>query len=583
MNKSFFQQWLNVLSSMLPDVEAAVFMAPDPKSQQLRSLAKIPDNLKSLEEFSEIVKYVLKKRQPVCLAKAIVTADTAFDLYAQPINLKTGISGILVFKIKHQPETEQQSVFNVLNQSLAWLTLASTQSQGDDFYNRVVALLAACFEQGSYQQGLVSMVTELTQAFECERVAYAESRGHYSQVVALSNSANFDDRSNLVKAIADAMDEAIEQDNAIVFPDPKSKLIQRSHQELARKFGTGSICTVPLIHDQTQFGAITLLRGEQQPFDQRTLKLCEQTFALITPYLALKREQEKNLLLKIGSSFKQQLQKIFGIRYLKTKLAALVIMTALILGSLLQGDYRVTAEAVLEGEIQRVVSAPFSGYLLSSAVRAGDTVKAGEIMASLNDSEIRLQLAKLQGELQKTRREYREAQSSRDLVKVRVINEQLNQTTAEMELTQQQLDRINISAPFDGVVIDGDLTQSLGSPVERGEALFKIAPLEGYRIILKVDESEISYIKEGQTGTLILPSLTNEDIPLTVEKITVAAKAENGANIFRVEASLNQDTAQLRPGMQGIGKINAGRKQLIWIWTHEMTDWLRLWLWKWLP
>ena len=32
-------------------------------------------------------------------------------------------------------------------------------------------------------------------------------------------------------------------------------------------------------------------------------------------------------------------------------------------------------------------------------------------------------------------------------------------------------------------------SQLLGSPVERGDTLFKIAPLSGYRIILKVDES----------------------------------------------------------------------------------------------
>ena len=49
----------------------------------------------------------------------------------------------------------------------------------------------------------------------------------------------------------------------------------------------------------------------------------------------------------------------------------------------------------------------------------------------------------------------------RDLVKVRVVNEQINQTSAEIQLTEQQLARINLTAPFDGVVIEGDLTQTL--------------------------------------------------------------------------------------------------------------------------
>ena len=39
----------------------------------------------------------------------------------------------------------------------------------------------------------------------------------------------------------------------------------------------------------------------------------------------------------------------------------------------------------------------------------------------------------------------------------------------------------------------------------------------------------------------------------------------------------------LRPGMEGIGKINAGREPMVWIWTHEIIDWLRLWFWSWWP
>lgn len=585
MNKKFSQQWLEIVCSMLPDVKSAIFMMPDKKNKQLRPLAKWPENPGTISDYAAVVKYALKKREQVCFPKVMTDGQESFDLFALPVFIQSKLLGILVVKIKHQPEASRhKAIFTALKRSIKWLRLATpSQTQSDDFYSRVVAMMASCFEQSGYQQGLVSMVTELTRTFNCERVAFAEYRGHHSHVVALSNSAGFDNRSNLIQKIAAAMDEAIEQDNAVLFPDLNSKLIQRAHQELARKFGTGSIYTLPLIRDNKIFGAISLLRGEEMPFDDDTLKLCQQTFSLITPYLDLQHEQEKNLFFKIGTAIKKQLQTIFGLRHLKLKLIAIMASVLIVMGSLIEGDFRVSADAVLEGKVQRVMAAPFSGYLLSASVRAGDIVHEGDIMASLNDSDIQLQLTKLKGELQKARREYRDAQSSRDLVKVRVVNAQIKQTRAEIELTQLQLDRVNMSAPFDGVVIEGDLTQSLGAPVERGDTLFKIAPLEGYRIILKVDESQISYIKQKQSGTLILPSLSERDIPLTVEKITIAAKADDGANIFRVEASLNDSTDQLRPGMQGVGKINVGQARLIWIWTHEITEWLRLWVWSWLP
>ncbi|MCP4433752.1 MAG: HlyD family efflux transporter periplasmic adaptor subunit [Gammaproteobacteria bacterium] len=584
MKKTSSLQWLEIICTSLPGTESAVFMVPHAQTGKLKSIARWPDSLTNLAEFAQVVKYTIKKKQRVCFPEAIKSEQGSFDLFSIPVTVQSTLIGILIVKIKHVPEQKQKSVFAFLKQSLRWMRLANPgQKIHDDFFSRVVSLLSCCFEQASYEQGLVSLVSELTQIFNCERVAFAEYHGHYSNVMALSNSASFDAHANLIQAVASAMDEAVEQDNIIVFPEENSKVIQRAHLELSRKFGTGSICSIPLINETKVFGTITLLRSEEHPFDKQTLMLLQQTFALITPYLALKREKQKHLILKIGSALKRQLQNLLGFRFLKFKLAMVLLAVVTTFASLIEGEFRVSANAILEGKIQRVITTPFAGYLLSASVRAGDTVRKGDIMASLNDSEINLQLEKLRGELQKIKREYRQAQSNRDLVNVRVFSEQINKAKAEIKLTEQQLDRINLSAPFDGVVIEGDLTQSLGSPVERGDALFKIAPLEGYRIILKVEEKDISFIDLFQPGILVLPSLSEQIFPLTVEKVTVASKAENGANIFRVEASLNGVNDRLRPGMQGVGKIYIGQERLIWIWTHEFVDWLRLWIWSWLP
>ena len=50
---------------------------------------------------------------------------------------------------------------------------------------------------------------------------------------------------------------------------------------------------------------------------------------------------------------------------------------------------------------------------------------------------------------------------------------------------------------------------------------------------------------------------------------------------FCVEAAIENPPLVFRPGMEGIAKINVGRANLLWIWTHEMRDWLRLKLWSW--
>jgi multidrug efflux pump subunit AcrA (membrane-fusion protein) len=146
-------------------------------------------------------------------------------------------------------------------------------------------------------------------------------------------------------------------------------------------------------------------------------------------------------------------------------------------------------------------------------------------------------------------------------------------------------------APFDGVIVRGDLQQRLGSPVEKGEVLFEIAPLDGYRVVLEVDERDVAFVSAGQTGRLRLSALPGEALPFVVERVTPVAVAEDGRNRFRAEARLEQPSDslprepadRLRPGMTGVARIDAGRRARAWIWTHETLAWLRLAAWSWGP
>ncbi len=113
--------------------------------------------------------------------------------------------------------------------------------------------------------------------------------------------------------------------------------------------------------------------------------------------------------------------------------------------------------------------------------------------------------------------------------------------------------------------------------------LFQIAPLSAYRVILEVDERDIAQLHVGQTGELALSGIPGERLRFAVKTITPVSTAQEGRNYFRVEAQLDDASARLRPGMEGVGKIGVGRHKLIWIWTHPLTDWLRLWAWRWLP
>jgi len=98
-----------------------------------------------------------------------------------------------------------------------------------------------------------------------------------------------------------------------------------------------------------------------------------------------------------------------------------------------------------------------------------------------------------------------------------------------------------------------------------------------------VDERDIAELAPGQKGTLVLASIANDSFPFTVSNVTSVSTAREGRNYFRVEGLLSRASERLRPGMEGVGKIEIERRRLIWIWTHRLLDWVRLFTWRYLP
>jgi multidrug resistance efflux pump len=237
----------------------------------------------------------------------------------------------------------------------------------------------------------------------------------------------------------------------------------------------------------------------------------------------------------------------------------------------------------VEGAVQRAVSAPFDGYLIESFVRAGDTAKAGQVLCRLDDRDLTLEKTRLLSEREQLIRRHRQAHAAQDRATMAIVSAQIEQAEAALRLVTDKLSRATLVAPFDGVIVSGDLRQLIGSPVELGKLLFQIAPLDSYRIILQVEERDIAQVATGQPGKLTLSGILAERLDFTVEQIMPVSIAQEGRNVFRVEARLQSPSQRVRPGMEGIGKIIAGERNLLWIWTHRLVDWLILTAWKWQP
>jgi multidrug resistance efflux pump len=390
---------------------------------------------------------------------------------------------------------------------------------------------------------------------------------------------------NLIRAIEMAMDEAIVQRREIIYPLPQDRgvLIVRDHEQLAKQHGAGSILTIPFYGEGGYEGAVTLERPPERIFGDEEMTLCRSVASLLFPVLENKRQNDRLLIFKIWEALKAQTVRLFGPGYQGRKVIAVLVVAVIVFFSLKMADYRISADIVLEGAVKRAVVAPFEGYVKEAHVRAGDVVESGMLMCTLDDRDIILEKLNLLGKKTQYQRQYQEAMAGHDRAEAEIIKSQLDQAAAQLNLVESQLERTRITAPFRGIVLSGDLSQRLGGSAEKGEVLFEVAPLDAYRVILKVDERRIADIRTGQHGYMILSALPHDRFDFVIDRITPIAMAEEGLNYFRVEATPETVTERIRPGMTGIGKIYVERQKLIYIWTRDIREWLRMWIWSWWP
>lgn len=591
----FCQSWLPLQCRMIKNVRCGMVLMGVADRGPYAPMAVWPDAKLDLKHLSGVAERALRERRGLLVENRPDTPGAALSPesfhIAYPIEVSDQLHGVVVLGVNAASRREVQGIMRQLHWGAAWLEVLirrsdAAKARADNRRLKNVLDLGVCaVEHALFQEAAMALVTRTAINLACERVSLGFSSGRHVKAVAISHSADFGKQSNLVRAIEAAMDEAVDQNATVVFPPLEGTvpLADKFHAALARQHGPNAVCTVPMTVGGETLGGLTLERSADRPFSQETVELAETVAALVGPILESKRQEQRWLVKKVHEAFLLQLKHLLGPRHFIRKMVMLFMVSAAIFFSVFETDYRVTAPTVIEGAVQRVVAAPFDGYLKETSVRPGDVVKAGALLGLLDDRELTLERMKWVSERDKFFKQYYEAMAKHDQAQISILRSRIAQAEAQISLLDEELARCRITSPFDGFIVSGDLTQSLGAPVARGDVLFEVAPLDQYRVIIKVDEQDIGAVRVGQQSDLMLPSMPGDLFPFLIKKITPVTNAEEGRNYFRVEGALTTPTMSLRPGMEGVGKIRIGQRKLIWIWTHQAVNWVRLTLWKWMP
>ncbi len=443
----------------------------------------------------------------------------------------------------------------------------------------LLGLQATLLSHARLEDAASAFAIELAEALGCERVAVGLADAGTTRLLATSHAHAIERRSAAPAMLEAAMNEAVDQRATLIHPLPPAALplITLAHQRLVA--GGGAACSIPLVCAGRIAGAITLERTAT-PFSAREIALCEDAASFAGPLLELKRDAMCAWWRRLGRALQTRAALLREPGHAGTKVVAAALAAALVAATLLPLDYRVSAPARLEGSVQRVIAAPADGFLQRANVRAGDSVHAGQVLAELAGEDLQLEQRRRMSELRQHENAYKGAMARSDRGQMVLHQARAGEAQAMLELIEGQLERAQIVAPFDGVVIKGDLTQNLGAPVTRGEVLLTLSPAGSFRLIVEVDEADIGAVRPGQTGRLVLAASPDQSLDFEVLRVIPMAVSAEARNYFEVEAALDSRGQALRPGLRGVAKIDAGTHTMWWMLSHRALDWLRLAWWS---
>jgi len=314
--KLFAAAWLDIQSRLISgEVLQGVVVLGEPDKGPFAPIAVWPEGSLGSPGLASAIENAMGKRHSTVETARRITPDSRQkrDAIAVPLLVDKQICGAVAVEIEHAAEDRQQQVMEQLEWGSVWLETLVHRNRFtvSDRLVTVLELVATGLQHDRFQAAATSVATELAGILHCERVSIGFLRGQHSKVRALSHSASFGKKANIIRAMEAAMDEAIEQHATVVFPAPVDGPVQviRAHASLAKEHGTGTVCTVPFTEGERILGAMTLERSSEEPFDARTVQLCEHASSLLGPLLDVKRKDDRWLIQKAGDSLRNHTRR----------------------------------------------------------------------------------------------------------------------------------------------------------------------------------------------------------------------------------------------------------------------------------
>ncbi|MFI4882010.1 MAG: HlyD family efflux transporter periplasmic adaptor subunit [Phycisphaerales bacterium JB064] len=478
-------------------------------------------------------------------------------------------------------QSQLRSIAAIGASSFAKPPVQAARVEMDDF----ARVLARAGSYKTVQQFAYALTNSAKQRFGCDQAALGLATGGSVRVVCISGLDHVKERSPGVHHIQQAMGECLDAQAPLIaqpkeqWADDASAATGLLHERWRSACAGSCVLSVPLVAGDVPVGVLSLARHADDPFRPEEIEALTKLVAPLSAAVPVVHKSTRSLPSHARSTIHD------GYRWLtkpgtRPRQLAMVAATLFVLWFTFKPTmYRVTTQASVIAGREVVVASGLDGTVAQVLVRSGDRVIAGQPLVRLDTSTMVAQRAQLASEVENATLRFNNAIANSDPAIAAIAQAERDASAASLQRINEQIDLATVVSPIDGIVVSSNISDLTGSLVPVGEALLTIADESTLELELELPERRVTDLAESARVRFASHARPEDAAIVTLTHVEPAATVRDGRSVFLAQADLPAGQGWLRPGMEGVAIVEAGRKPNWWLGLRRAIDFAHLNFW----
>jgi multidrug resistance efflux pump len=482
-------------------------------------------------------------------------------------------------------------------------------SDRDSLWQQLEQFLGELHQGLDVRRTVYTIANDGRRILGCDRVSVAVCRGRRCRIEAVSGLDSFDRRAQEVKRLGRLARSVLLSGEPLWHAGDSSGLppqieavlhayVDRSHARrvaVIPLFRAGDQALAPGKRRWRAIGALVveqLADGEDPPdLRQRTELVARHAAAALANAL----DHNSVLLLPLWKAL-GRMRWVMEARNLPKLLLAAGLLIGLVAAlCVVPRDFDVAADGKLRPQVRREVFAGIDGVVVDVPVEHLQSVREGDVVARLRNTELEVEIESLLG--QKTATRERILSVQRALLDTRLSPQDQNRANGELATLKETADSIErmltlvrekeqsltITAPTTGQIATWKVRDLLlRRPVQSGQSLMKVIdPAGEWELELEVPERRMKHIAEaaldgGEPLQVTFVLATHPELRLTGRVVRVDQTAEvreNSVNSVLVRVAVDKHALpDLRDGAKVTARIHCDVRPLGYVIFHDLIE-----------